>query len=340
MTSHPYQHHNTIAPPVVQVTVNGSVNAPISITVDASTAEPAYPQNAEMSHLEPYELHKQETVRVVDLIPSHLRNRSSLMLMASCGSYLAFRHYRDDHRELHRANWCRQRLCPMCAWRLSVEHFARLMQVMPNYKSAIHVVLTTPNVEDAALAGTIHTLLQGSNQLWRFISHSGKNTRHPDIPQKIVRGRVRTLEVHRGKDGLWHPHIHELWIPVDNYGTDNGPYLAQQQLSQIWGDLIGVDKPIVWMRGIKPRHNRQETAEAVLETSKYICKPGNLQTGHDFAVLHEAVYGKRIWTVAGCVRDDLARIPEDLPEIGVEGIDYVLEHFRWLSKIGYVATKT
>ena len=53
----------------------------------------------------------------------------------SCGNYLEFRQgiksdgVLSDSVELHRANFCRDRLCPMCQWRRSRKMYAELMQI-------------------------------------------------------------------------------------------------------------------------------------------------------------------------------------------------------------------
>ena len=56
-----------------------------------------------------------------------MENRSRRVL--DCGSFLEFK-VTEEKAKLQHANFCRDRLCPMCNWRRSLKIFAQVSKVM------------------------------------------------------------------------------------------------------------------------------------------------------------------------------------------------------------------
>ena len=50
--------------------------------------------------------------------------------VSQCGSYLDFGILPDGTKKLVKANFCRDRLCPMCNWRRSLKLYSQVSQVM------------------------------------------------------------------------------------------------------------------------------------------------------------------------------------------------------------------
>ena len=50
--------------------------------------------------------------------------------VSQCGSYLDFGVLPDGTKKLVKANFCRDRLCPMCNWRRSLKLYSQVSQVM------------------------------------------------------------------------------------------------------------------------------------------------------------------------------------------------------------------
>lgn len=68
------------------------------------------------------------------LLLSESYNRLNLNSRAyrvqECGTYLEFRAYQNGDQRLSLANFCKDRLCPMCSWRRSLKVFGQLSKVM------------------------------------------------------------------------------------------------------------------------------------------------------------------------------------------------------------------
>ena len=60
---------------------------------------------------------------------------SKVKQVSDCGSYLEFHHELDDDGcinevgLLHRANFCKDRLCPLCSWRRSLKMFGQISDI-------------------------------------------------------------------------------------------------------------------------------------------------------------------------------------------------------------------
>ena len=78
-----------------------------------------------------------------------------------CGTYLEYKKFIDTgEKKLHQANFCKVRLCPMCAWRRSLKIFGQVSIVMDhveenyNYKY-IFLTLTVKNCYGEDLRDTL-----------------------------------------------------------------------------------------------------------------------------------------------------------------------------------------
>ena len=60
---------------------------------------------------------------------SRLDLHSRAFRVADCGTFLDF-HVTEEEKKLHRANFCKDRLCPMCNWRRSMKIFGQDYQLM------------------------------------------------------------------------------------------------------------------------------------------------------------------------------------------------------------------
>ena len=77
-----------------------------------------------------------------------------------CGSFLEFKQFADNSLKLHLANFCKARLCPMCAWRRSLKIYGQLSQIieqitkMGKYRF-LFLTLTVENCNECELKDTI-----------------------------------------------------------------------------------------------------------------------------------------------------------------------------------------
>lgn len=138
--------------------------------------------------------------------------------MQRCCNYLVFGDVVNQvtgevTRKLQAAEFCRDRLCPMCSWRKSLVTFSQLSDIMLRIDSTtdglvpIFLTLTMRNCVSSDLADRVTHLLKAWS---RMTSKSGRRK-----PFRIAVGWFRALEItYNKKDGTWHPHMHVEVVPV------------------------------------------------------------------------------------------------------------------------------
>ena len=98
-----------------------------------------------------------------------LEKRSSRVF--DCGSFLEFK-VTQDNAKLQHANFCKDRLCPMCNWRRSKKIFSQasaVMDYMGDYQF-LFLTLTVKNCSAQDLPKTVQVLFDG----WRYLYNKNK----------------------------------------------------------------------------------------------------------------------------------------------------------------------
>lgn len=192
---------------------------------------------------------------------------------ADCGGWLEFVACPNGHeKRLRSANFCKVRLCPMCAWRRSLATFHQLNQIVHEASKRqkmrfIFLTLTTRNVQGNELSKTLDKLFQA----WQRLSQR-------KAFRDVVIGWFRALEVTRNDRrfsnwyGTYHPHFHVLLAVKPSYFTRL--YIKQAEWVELWRKSLRVDfTPIVDVRAVKPKRKGQTVEAAVAESGKYAVKP-------------------------------------------------------------------
>ena len=174
--------------------------------------------------------------------------------------------------KLYRANFCRERLCPMCAWRRSYKIFGQMSQIMNylggNYRF-IFLTLTVPNCEPEELNNLIDDMLKGWHKLV-----------NRKVFKTAVKGFFRALEVTRNKkNGTYHPHFHVVLAVNPSY-FDSRDYIKRDEWLQLWQQSMKDDSITqVDVRVMKPKNTEttgetlgEALASAVAEAAKYAVK--------------------------------------------------------------------
>lgn len=220
----------------------------------------------------------------------------------NCGSLLGFYVSDDGTMSLHTANFCRKRLCPMCAWRRSLKVFSQVSKIMDeavkiNDRKFLFLTLTMRNVSGEELPEAVSTLLSAYSALFRKSS-----------VKKCILGAFRALEITHNTNrrshafNTFHPHLHCILMVNKSYFHKS--YISQKQWSILWKDCLGVDyTPIVHIENVDPSDSNIQ--KAVAEISKYTVKDNdylnsdiNLQ---DYAIfwLNKAMVGRRLISFRG-----------------------------------------
>lgn len=256
--------------------------------------------------------------------------------VADCGSYLEY-YVTDSSKTLHSANFCKDRLCPMCNWRRSLKIFGQVSQVMDELERHqyrfLFLTLTVRNCCSEDLPATVQVLYDG----WRQLYHKHK------IFRSSIEGTFRSLEITRNsKDGTYHPHLHVILAVRPDYFRCG--YITQSEWSFMWQSCCKLDyQPIVDIRTIKP--NDKGLSGAVAEVAKYAVKSSDFLRGSldDMARIVSdfltALSGRRLCSFTGCfakVRKQLAL--DDIESgdlIHVDGsslrddVAYMIVRYHW-----------
>ena len=116
---------------------------------------------------------------------------SAYLALERCCSWLLFRRYVEGSvLKLHKAEFCRHRLCPTCNWRKSLKLFsqmkevsARLLQDFPGARY-LFLTLTVKNCSGAELAQTIDKMNFG----FKLLVNAGKTNASAKAVKRIFLG--------------------------------------------------------------------------------------------------------------------------------------------------------
>ena len=295
--------------------------------------------------------------------------RSKFLAVSDCASLLEFRKpvpmvdapiapreqrgATSDGWKLQYANFCRDRLCPMCQWRKSLKVFSqvsRVMDAIENDFAFLFLTLTVPNCDGKELSKTIDKMQKAFGKL-----------RHYKKFQVAVCGYFKALEVTRNKiTGLYHPHFHVIlavdldYFTSDKYIDQSAPYFEWTKLwEKALKNLVEMRiPPIVHVKRVMPKeHKDGETAvksikSAVAEVSKYSVKSSEYINSEDEKTRDEIIYtlssslaGRRLCSFGGVFEDvrkalDLDDFEEgDLIHIdGTEmrsDVAYMIRRYNW-----------
>ena len=195
--------------------------------------------------------------------------------MHQCGAYLVFGDVVNPEtgevkKKLQAAQFCRDRLCPMCQWRKSLVTFKQLSAIMnridldhPGEFVPVMLTLTMRNVPSEKLGWAISLILKAWSRM--------VNSKYKRKPWRVCAGWFRALEItYNAETGEWHPHIHAVLLVPSGYFADPEKYIDHDGWVAEWKWALQADyDPSVEVHTVKG-----ERADAVAEVSKYAVKPG------------------------------------------------------------------
>jgi plasmid rolling circle replication initiator protein Rep len=198
---------------------------------------------------------------------SRLEKRSRSERCSKCGSFLKFAVCdKDDYKKLVEANFCRDRMCPMCNWRRSRKLQQQILRILHEAVKReklrfLFLNLTVRNVPGEALSDTVTEMLKAFKSLSEL-----------DEVDRAVVGYVRTLEVTYNKDrDDFHPHIHVLLAVKSGYFSNN--YIRHDRWLKLWKHQCKIDyDPWVYVSSVKKRKSDDSLIDAAFEVGKYVAK--------------------------------------------------------------------
>lgn len=170
-----------------------------------------------------------------------------------CATILDFKQINGE-KKLVDANFCRDRLCPMCNWRRGMRAFTQMsevMEVIQNDYQFVFLTLTVTNCKGEELNKTIDDLLKSFKKLTNYkkfkkatkgyfraleITHDVE----PTITKKMYYKRRKHYDKNGYKIGdpnpaydTYHPHFHIIMAMDKQYFT-NGDYITQPEFVEMW----------------------------------------------------------------------------------------------------------
>lgn len=276
-----------------------------------------------------WDTHKRENENIGALYGANPIYARYAERMGECADWLEFGEVKgqdikehDRKLKLMRASFCHVRWCPICQWRRSLAHMARVQNNLDMYLEAnpnlayIYVVLTVRNCEMSILRRTITEMNKGVN---RFLKRIGRITK--------LHGYVKTVEVTKGKNGLPHPHINLILAFNKSYFTSRD-YIPKNKWVILWRESMKLDyDPSVFVRKVKPKRKMQKDGEnkpgadliaGMLEVVKYAVKPSDFDADAEFLYgITSECYKLRFISSGGCLKnifDDGHRTAEDIDD--------------------------
>lgn len=260
--------------------------------------------------------------------------------LAGCTPWAEFERLPNGGLHLHKASFCRVRLCPMCQWRRSLKLGAQVRQVVERANADhiretrtawrwLMVTFTVRNVPGAELGATIDKLHRAMNNMAKCAMWRG-----------AVRGWLRATEVTHNTNKFskfydtYHPHIHALLCVPSSYFKGKG-YITQKQWAELWAHYVGTTyTPVVDVRTIKAEDGKAVSelpaaeqaaamGKAVAEVSKYASKPADYIIPSDLElskrtveVLDAMLDHRRMTSWGGILKEIAAALQLEDPETG------------------------
>ena len=205
-----------------------------------------------------------------------------------CASFISAAITESGETKIINSNFCRERLCAVCAWRRQSKFIATTYPAL-NYLTEkgnkfIMATFTLRNCKEEDLSKTIDKLLEGYHRLLKYKR------------MEFVKGYIRSLEITYNRNrNDYHPHIHAIFVVSGDYFRSNS-YIAAEELSLLWKKATKSDYiPKIDIRRVVNRNGKIPCIEAM----KYCYKPQWGLTGHQYLVYAQNLKGRRIITFGG-----------------------------------------
>lgn len=254
--------------------------------------------------------------------------------VSECASFLEFS-LTSDSKRLSKANFCKDRLCPMCSWRRSLKVFGQVSQIVDSLSSSyefVFLTLTVRNVKADRLSSEIDKLFF----IWREIRKSS-------FYKSSYYGDVRVLEVtYNSERNDYHPHLHII-LAVDFQYFRGKNYKKHSDWLSFWQDSYG--DPNITQVNIQSFLNREK---GVAETAKYTIKYKDFPD-HVVAVLFDSLFKRRLLSFSGCFYKERQKLKFDdaidgdlvnVDNISNPELATVVLRFKWGVGVGYYSVNS
>ncbi len=225
-----------------------------------------------------------------------LVSESNLQLIKDCNTFMMMVADESmENKKQHKGNSCKNRFCPICAWKKAKKDALSLSVTMAYLKQEekkefIFLTLTAPNVKADELNDEIH-----------HYNHSFKKIMERQEVKKIVKGYARKLEITYNEErDDYHPHFHVLIAVNKSYFTQTTQYINRDRWLELWQEVTKNSL----ITQVDVRKVRDSKDDKVYEIAKYSAKDSDYLINQDvFEVFYKALKGKRLIVYSGLFKE-------------------------------------
>lgn len=274
------------------------------------------------------------------------QDRAQLVL--ECGTFLGITE-EEGEIKIVEANFCKQRLCPLCSWRRSLKIFSNTSRILNHLDSTrgneikyLFLTLTVQNVRLEDLGSTIDSMAAAYHRL----------TNNKAWKRRVL-GAMRTLEITINREtGQAHPHYHLILAVDRHYATKNDEtYWTHEEWQSAWKKAARLNyDPMVSIERVKGRQaGIAEVAKYMAKDTDYLIDATEAHMGTeeaealtDYIVrnLHDQLRGRRLLSYTGILREAQKELKLTDPESGpltdtIRGdITSAIQHYHWNAGVG------
>ena len=234
------------------------------------------------------------------LVSEHLVSGNTLELIKECNTFMMMVADESlEKKKQHKGNSCKNRFCPICAWKKARKD-ALALSVMMAYlkqeekKEFIFLTLTAPNVSAEELNDEINHYNQSFQRLMQ----------RKEV-KKIVKGYARKLEITYNEErDDYHPHFHVLIAVNKSYFTQTTQYISRDRWLELWQEVTR--NPLITQVDVRKVRNGRD--DKVYEIAKYSAKDSDyLLNQNVFEVFYKALKGKRLIVFSGLFKEAMTK---------------------------------
>ncbi|EJR48171.1 hypothetical protein IIO_06654 [Bacillus cereus VD115] len=242
-----------------------------------------------------YQPKKKQNLKIYGFIEKRL-SEGGRELFKECGTFNQFIATRDKEKmKRTKGNDCKNRFCPLCAWRKACKDamkIATMMEVikLEEKKEFLFLTLTTPNVKGDAVKSEIDRFNKAFNKLFKRRNVA-----------RSIKGYIRKLEMTYNKErDDYNPHFHVLLCVDKSYFKKKELYIKQKEWLLMWQEAT--DLPGITQVHIQKVELIKE-GNAVAEVAKYSAKDYELSTSQDvFDVFYSGLKGRQLIVYSGMLK--------------------------------------
>lgn len=271
-----------------------------------------------------YQSKKKQNLKIYDFIKYKL-SRSGYELFKECSTFNSFISTQDKKKhKLIASNSCKNRFCPICAWKKARKDAMKIATMMEaikveEKKEFLFLTLTTPNIKADMVRSEIDRFNKAFSKLFKrerimksIKGYIRKLEMTYDKERFITKEMYKKKKAYYDKRGLkfgdnnpnydtYNPHFHVLLCVDKNYFKRKELYIKQQEWLSMWREAT--DLPEITQVHIQKVELIRE-GNAVGEIAKYSAKDYEMSVSQDvFDVFYLGLKGRQLITFNGLFKE-------------------------------------